>query len=245
MEQGLVVRVGLVQVVDDLGVLLVPAAHVFRLDDVAPGGGVGGVSVVMVVAVHHALSPLRCALLEKARELRSEVAEIGRAGVVLHAVCVRVCRSGRCCRIADGPVVEEGLGEGVVLDLEGGNLLVLVCGDGDELRGGERLGEAALDVRYERKPAGRGTCPGERLAASVDAYDVDAGLVLVEAVEHDLAVARGLVGQLDLGEVDGLLGPVVTVVGRVRVEVDWVGRGRLGLATWKNSKKLQLMSSVP
>jgi len=63
--------------------------------------------------------------------------------------------------------------------------------------------------------------------------DVDPRLVLVKAVEHDLAFAGRLVGQLHLGEADGVLGPVAAVVGGVGVDVDWVVRGWFCFATCK------------
>ena len=47
-------------------------------------------------------------------------------------------------------------------------------------------------------------------------------LILVKAVEHDLAFASRFVGELDLGEADGVLGPVAAVVGRVGMNVDRV-----------------------
>ncbi len=56
-------------------------------------------------------------------------------------------------------------------------------------------------------------------------------LVLVKAVEHYLAFAGGLVRQLDLGEADGVFGPVAAVVGRVGVDVDGVVWWRLSFTT--------------
>jgi hypothetical protein len=47
---------------------------------------------------------------------------------------------------------------------------------------------------------------------TLDLDNVNARLVLVEAVQHDLALARRLVGQLDLSEADRVLGPVAAVV---------------------------------
>ena len=70
--------------------------------------------------------------------------------------------------------VEEGLGEGVVLDLEGGDLLVLVGRDGDELCLWEAEGQDGL-----------------LLCAGVHLDHVQAGLVLVEGVEHDLGEEVG------------------------------------------------------
>ena len=69
------------------------------------------------------------------------------------------------------------------------------------------------------------------LEAALDLDDVNARLVLVEAVQHDLAFAGRLVGQLDLGEADRILGPVAAVVRRVGVDVDRVVWGRFGFAT--------------
>ena len=59
-------------------------------------------------------------------------------------------------------------------------------------------------------------------ASSGDADDMNPWLVLVEAVEHDLAQPLGLVGQLHLGKVDLLALPVGPEVGAVRVDVDGV-----------------------
>ena len=80
------------------------------------------------------------------------------------------------------------------------------------------------------------------LEAAFHLDDVDPRLVLVKAVEHDLPFAGRLVGQLDLGEADGVLGPVAAVVGGVRMNVDRVLRWGFSLATWKrrqNKKKLK------
>ena len=111
------------------------------------------------------------------------------------------------------------LGEGVVLDLEAGDVLVLVGGDGDELRGREGAREDLLDVLD--------VAAGQlRLLLAAHPHHVHARLVLVQRVEHDLPVARRLVGQLHLGEADGLLRPVAAVIGRVGVAVHrvrWVG----------------------
>ena len=111
------------------------------------------------------------------------------------------------------------LGEGVVLDLEAGDVLVLVGGDGDELRGREGAREDLLDVLD--------VAAGQlRLLLAAHPHHVHARLVLVQRVEHDLPVARRLIGQLHLGEADGLLRPVAAVIGRVGVAVHrvrWVG----------------------
>ena len=64
-----------------------------------------------------------------------------------------------------------------------------------------------------------------------DLDDVDPRLVLVKAVEQDLAFAGRLVGQLDHSKADQVLGPVAAIVGGVRVDVDGVGRWWLGLSS--------------
>ena len=56
------------------------------------------------------------------------------------------------------------------------------------------------------------------------------GLVFVKTVEHDLSRALGLVGQLHLGEGDGLPLPVGPEVGAVWMHVHRVLGGGLGLA---------------
>ena len=61
----------------------------------------------------------------------------------------------------------------------------------------------------------------------------------MEAVEHDLAFAGRLVGQLDLGEADWVLGPVAAVVGRVGVNVDRVVRGGFCFSTCKEKFKFK------
>ena len=120
--------------------------------------------------------------------------------------------------------VEKGLGKRVVLNLQARNLVVLVCRDCDELRGGEmKCVVFAVDCAAVAAPA-----------PAVNANNVDAGLVLVEGVEHDLALTVAFVGELDFGEVDGLLGPVTAVVGRVGMGVHRVAGRGLGFATWND-----------
>jgi hypothetical protein len=97
--------------------------------------------------------------------------------------------------------VQEGFGKGVVLDLERSDLLVLVGGDRDEL--GARESKGSYNAAFS--------------ASLVDFDDMHPRLVFMEAVEHDLVLGAALVGQLDLGEADGLLGPVVAIIGRVGV----------------------------
>jgi len=65
-------------------------------------------------------------------------------------------------------------------------------------------------------------------ANGLDLDDVDARLVLVEAIQQHLAFVGRLVGQLDLAEADRVLGPVAAVVRRVRMDVDRIVRSRFG-----------------
>ncbi len=109
----------------------------------------------------------------------------------------------------------------LVPDLERCDLLVLVSGDGDELCRRE----------WQREPL----LPGALLPGQL--HNVDPGLVLVQAVQHDLTLARALVCQLHLGEAYGLLGPVATVVRRVWMLVNWIAWRGLRLATWKRKRK--------
>jgi len=88
-----------------------------------------------------------------------------------------ICDDHRCR--ADVPsaeaVVAEAFSERVVVDLELGDLLVLVGGHGDERRLVER-------VRVERVPA--------HAEDVVRLNDVDAWLVLVHRVQYDLQTTR-------------------------------------------------------
>ena len=119
--------------------------------------------------------------------------------------------------------IKKCFGERIMLDFQTGDLFVLVGGDGDKLRGGKRKSEDLFLLVVLR--------PGAASSGSRYADDVDSRLVLVEAVEHDLAVAGRFVGQLHLGKADGLLGPVAAVVGRVGVAVHGIHGGRLSFAT--------------
>lgn len=107
--------------------------------------------------------------------------------------------------------IKEGLCKRIVLNLQRSNLLILISCDCYELRLGKR--------KRHHPPLLR-----------ADAHQVHPGLVLVQGVEHYLAVAVALVRQLDLGEGDGLLHPVGAEVGRLRVDVDGVGGWHLGLS---------------
>ena len=83
----------------------------------------------------------------------------------------------RSARLSD---VQEGLGKRVVSDLERGDLLVLVGGDGDELRLLEaHLGHPLAHVR-------------------VEPVNDNARLILVQRIQLDLSLVGRFVGQLDL-----------------------------------------------
>lgn len=58
-------------------------------------------------------------------------------------------------------------------------------------------------------------------------------LVLVQAVEHDLSGAFGLVGEFDFGEAEWFSGPVCSKVRRVWMHVHGVVRSRLCFASSK------------
>ena len=79
--------------------------------------------------------------------------------------------------------------------------IYLIGGDCDELRWRKRK---CLDNFLRMTSAG--------FEPTLDLDNVNARLVLVEAVQHDLALARRLVGQLDLSKADWVLGPVAAVV---------------------------------
>ena len=98
----------------------------------------------------------------------------------------------------------------------------LVCRDGDEL--GRREGEGLDDLL-------RVTA---HLQPALHLDDVDPRLVLVQAVQHDLAFAGRLVGQLDLCKADWVFGPVAAVVGRVGMNVDRIVWRRFVFATCKH-----------
>ena len=107
--------------------------------------------------------------------------------------------------------VEKGLGKRIVLDLERGDVLVLVGGDGYELRlvvAG--LGDPLAPIRLEL-------------------VDDEARLVLVQRVELYLALVGRLVGELHLAERHGLLHPVSAEVGRVGMLVLALELRRVGL----------------
>ena len=53
---------------------------------------------------------------------------------------------------------------------------------------------------------------GSCVEAAFNFDNVNSRLILVEAVQHDLALAGCLVGQFYFGEADGVLGPVAAVV---------------------------------
>ena len=86
-----------------------------------------------------------------------------------------------------------------MLDLERGNVLVLVGCDGHKLGGGKGVGPHLLLVPV-----------GARYT-----HHVNSRLVLVQAVQHDLTGTLGFVGQLHLGEVDLVRLPVGSEVRRI------------------------------
>ena len=61
--------------------------------------------------------------------------------------------------------------------------------------------------------------------------NVNSRLILVEAVEEDVAFAGRLVGKFDLSKTDRLLRPVAAIIRRVRVNVDCVTWGRFCFPT--------------
>ena len=95
-------------------------------------------------------------------------------------------------------------------DLESRHIFVLISGHSDELSGRES------ESLHQLLPVVDTTL--------VHFDDVDPGLVLVQAVEHNLALGADLVGQLDTLEAHRILGPMTPVVGRVGVSV----QGSLG-----------------
>ena len=99
----------------------------------------------------------------------------------------------------------EGFGKRVVTDLESRHVFVLIRRDSDELSGGESKSLHQLLPVVD--------------TTLVDFDDVDPGLVLVQAVEHNLALGADLVGQLDPLEAHRILGPMAPIVGRVGVSV--------------------------
>jgi len=111
--------------------------------------------------------------------------------------------------------VQKSFGKRIVLDLEGSDIFVLVGSDRDKLSGSEGKGP---DLLLFTPPWSWYT------------DHVHPGLVLVQAVQHDLPDPLRLVRQLHLGERDRLALPVGSKVGAVRVHIHRVGRGRFGLA---------------
>ena len=111
--------------------------------------------------------------------------------------------------------VQKSFGKRVVLDLEGGDILILISGHRHKLCRSEGEGPHLLLLGH----------PGSR-----HTHHMDARLVLVQAVQHDLPDALRLVGQLHLSEGNRLSLPVSSKVWAVRVHVDRVGWGRLRLA---------------
>ena len=107
----------------------------------------------------------------------------------------------------------------IVSDLESRDFFVLVCRHSDELGAGK-----VEDVLFLRRG---------NFSSSADTNDVNSRLVFVQRVEHDLTVAGRLVGQLHFREVDGFFGPVIAVVGRIRVLVDWIVRSGFGFTALK------------
>lgn len=101
--------------------------------------------------------------------------------------------------------VEKSFREWIVFDLQRRHFLVLVSGDGDELRLRERVSHDLSLI-------------------APDAHEMNARLVFVQGVQHDLPVAVGFVRKLHLGERNRFLHPMRTEVRRLGVHIDRIVR---------------------